>query len=174
MIHTDSPRELDATSAKVAPQASEPSKAATSSPKRVAAKTPGKKPASNKAASAKAAPAKPAVKRPATGAKPAANAQKNAVVAKGKPAAPAKPIKESKSKKPAPKKPKLVRDSFTFPEDDYAMLASLKQRALSVEREIKKSELLRAGLAALMAMSEAALLAALDGVKRIKTGRPAK
>lgn len=86
----------------------------------------------------------------------------------------AKPAKESKTKKAATKKPKLVRDSFTFPEDDYALIAVLKQRALNAGRDIKKSELLRAGLAALAAMSENDLLVAMDGVERIKTGRPSK
>lgn len=67
-----------------------------------------------------------------------------------------------------------MRDSFTFPEDDYALFASLKQRALSAGREIKKSELLRAGLATLTAMSDGDLLTTLDAVERIKTGRPSK
>jgi hypothetical protein len=67
-----------------------------------------------------------------------------------------------------------VRDSFTFPADDYALFASLKHRALNAGREIKKSELLRAGLATLTAMSDGDLLATLDGVERIKTGRPSK
>lgn len=70
------------------------------------------------------------------------------------------------------KKPKVVRDSFTFPESEYALLAALKQRVLQVGREVKKSELLRAGLAALAAMPERDLLAAVDAVERIRTGRP--
>ena len=78
---------------------------------------------------------------------------------------------------PAPaskrKKPKLVRDGFTMPEPDYALLAALKKRALQAGREVKKSELLRAGLRALAAMPEAAYLGALEGVERIKPGRPA-
>ncbi|NMG28176.1 hypothetical protein [Aromatoleum evansii] len=82
--------------------------------------------------------------------------------------------KEGKGKRNGLRKPKLVRDSFTFPEADHARLGELKQRALKSGREIKKSELLRAGLAVLVAMPDAAFLAALDGVERIKTGRPAK
>jgi hypothetical protein len=72
------------------------------------------------------------------------------------------------------KKPKLVRDSFTFPESDYALIASLKLRALAAGNEFKKSEILRAGLAALQAMSDADLTKALGSVERIKTGRPSK
>jgi hypothetical protein len=78
----------------------------------------------------------------------------------------AKPIKE--------KKPKLVRDSFTIPKDEYAVLADLKQRAGKLSAQIKKSELLRAGIKALAAMSDAAFLAALKLVPTIKTGRPTK
>ena len=74
---------------------------------------------------------------------------------------------------PKRKKPKLVRDGFTMPEADYALLAALKKRALQVGREVKKSELLRAGLRALAAMPDAAYLGALEGVERIKPGRPA-
>jgi hypothetical protein len=40
--------------------------------------------------------------------------------------------------------------------------------------QIKKSELLRAGIMALAAMSDSAFVAALKSVPTIKTGRPAK
>lgn len=82
--------------------------------------------------------------------------------------------KESKEKKVAAKKPKLVRDSFTFPETDYAQIAALKQRALNAGREIKKTEVLRAGLALLSGLSDGDLLSALDGIDKLKPGRPAK
>lgn len=84
------------------------------------------------------------------------------------------PPGESKSKKPAPKKPKLIRDSFTIPEADYALFTSLKERALAAGCEIKKSELLRASLSALNALSDAELMTALGAIERIKTGRPKK
>jgi len=70
-------------------------------------------------------------------------------------------------------KPALVRDSFTFPEADYGLIAAIKERALKSGRAVKKSEVLRAGLAVLAALPEAQLEAALDRVERIKTGRPA-
>ena len=84
------------------------------------------------------------------------------------------PEKVAKEGKHAGKKPKLVRDSFTFPAADYALFASLKQRALKAGHEIKKSELLRAGLAALAELSDSALLAAVQAIDRLKPGRPAK
>jgi hypothetical protein len=72
-----------------------------------------------------------------------------------------------------PKKPKLVRDSFTIPKLEYVVLEALKQRATNLTRSVKKSELLRAGIKALAALSDAAFLSALDKVPAIKTGRPA-
>ena len=71
-----------------------------------------------------------------------------------------------------PKKPKLVRDSFTIPKAEYLVLDELKQRAAVLARPVKKSELLRAGIKALAAMADAAFLAALADVPAIKTGRP--
>lgn len=71
------------------------------------------------------------------------------------------------------KKPKLVRDSFTIPKAEYVVLDELKQRANKLSRPVKKSELLRAGLKALAALSDAAFLTALAQVPVIKTGRPA-
>jgi hypothetical protein len=73
-----------------------------------------------------------------------------------------------------PAKLKLVRDSFTMPEAEYAQLAVLKHRALGLAHHAKKSELLRAGIAALVALDDAALLLALQAVPPLKTGRPGK
>lgn len=69
-------------------------------------------------------------------------------------------------------KPKLVRDSFTIPKSEYAVLQALKERALQMKRPTKKSEVLRAGINALKAMSDRAFLAALEAVPSLKTGRP--
>ena len=70
------------------------------------------------------------------------------------------------------KKPKLVRDSFTIPKDEYAVIETLKQRSAALAQPVKKSELLRAGLKVLAAMSDAALRSAVQAVPSIKTGRP--
>ena len=69
---------------------------------------------------------------------------------------------------------KLVRDGFTMPEADYALLKELKNRLHEVRREAKKSELLRAGLQALALLDAKALAAALDRLEPVKTGRPRK
>jgi len=73
----------------------------------------------------------------------------------------------------APKN-KLVRDSFTIPKAEYAVLNELKQRATRLTQPAKKSELLRAGIALLKSLSDPAFLAALAAVPNLKTGRPRK
>lgn len=130
------------------------------------------------------APAKrPAVKAPAgkaviktVAAKKAV--VKKAVVKKADTKAPlAKAIVPTKSEKVAlpqkTKKPKLVRDSFTIPKAEYVVLDDLKQRAAKLTRPAKKSELLRAAIKTLAALSDAAFLTALAQVPALKTGRPA-
>ena len=81
----------------------------------------------------------------------------------------AKPQQETKAKKP-----KLVRDSFTFPKDEYQAIGSLKQKALNLKRNAKKSEILRAGLKLLSSLNDKAFLLALTKVPTLATGRPAK
>ncbi len=67
---------------------------------------------------------------------------------------------------------RLVRDGFTMPETDFALIATLKSRALEARREAKKSELLRAGLRALAALDSKALVATLNKLEPVKIGRP--
>lgn len=69
---------------------------------------------------------------------------------------------------------KVVRDSFTMPQDEYLKIAEIKEAGLKAGVPVKKSEVLRAGLKALVTMSPAQLKAALAGLERIKTGRPKK
>jgi hypothetical protein len=71
-------------------------------------------------------------------------------------------------------KPKLVRDSFTMPKDEYLVISELKDRLTNLKQPAKKSELLRAGIKSLAAMSDAVLKKSLLGVPAVKTGRPAK
>ncbi|WP_429500060.1 hypothetical protein ACQUFY_24250 [Robbsia andropogonis] len=72
------------------------------------------------------------------------------------------------------KKEKVVRDSFTMPKSEYAILTTLKQQCLDAGIAVKKSELLRAGLAALAAMPSVQLVAAVKALETVKTGRPAQ
>lgn len=123
--------------------------------KPVAPKPPVRKaPAAQAASAARAAPAVPA--------------QKRLPVTTGRVA-----TADLSPKPEKPKKPKLVRDSFTIPKSEYAVLESLKQRAAKAGALAKKSEILRAGIKALSAMDDAAFRAAMGAVPAIKTGRPA-
>lgn len=135
---------------------------------KTAAKTPALKASAVKAPLVKVA-VKTAVNKPAAAkpvVKPAAKTVAKTV---------AKPVKATvpAAKPKAAKKPKLVRDSFTIPKAEYLVLDDLKQRAARLAQPVKKSELLRAGIKALAAMSDTALRAALKDVPAIKTGRPA-
>lgn len=84
----------------------------------------------------------------------------------------AKPSGKETAKEPKAKKPKLVRDSFTIPKDEYAVIDTLKERATALAQPVKKSEILRAGLKVLAGLSDNALRSALQAVPSIKTGRP--
>ena len=98
---------------------------------------------------------------------------KSKPTAKTKPAA--KPLESKTVAKDAKtKKPKMVRDSFTFPMAEYSVLDALKLRAAKLGSPAKKTELLRAGVKAIAAMQDAAFLTALKVVPSLKTGRPAK
>lgn len=130
-----------------------------------------------------APPAKAPAKTPAKAARPAPAVSKAAApVAAADPAVTAKSAKQpanagkadKEAKADKAKKPKLVRDSFTIPKAEYAVLDALKERAAKAGAPSKKSELLRAGIKALAGMPDAAFLAAVGAVPAIKTGRPAK
>ena len=132
---------------------------------------------------AKKAPRKSAVKAPAkaksVAAKKPASRPANKTTSAPTRKAPAQPkAKAATSAQPAAetklKKPKLVRDSFTFPKDEYQAIAGLKQKALGLKHSAKKSEILRAGLKLLSSLNDKAFLAALTNVPALKTGRPAK
>ena len=75
---------------------------------------------------------------------------------------------------PVKSKSKLVRDSFTMPQSDFALIGTLKDRALGFRRPTKKSELLRAGLQVLAGLPDEALQSALERLQPLPTGRPKK
>lgn len=77
-------------------------------------------------------------------------------------------------KKTKPEKVKVVRDSYTIPKAEYVQIAALKKRALDLGSEVKKSELLRAGLLLLVSASDAGFRKAISQVPTLKTGRPGK
>ncbi|WP_341892565.1 hypothetical protein [Variovorax sp. YR752] len=132
------------------------------------------KPAVKSTAKAAPKPAAKAATKPA--AKPAAKvAAKPAPKLAANPAAKPAPKPAAPAAKPAkPPKAKLVRDSFTMPQSDFALIAALKDRALGFKRPTKKSELLRAGLQALAGLNDAALQGALNALAPLTPGRPKK
>lgn len=67
---------------------------------------------------------------------------------------------------------KVIRDSFTIPGDEYELIASIKKRCMKAGVSANKSEVLRAGLAALDAMPERELAKVFEGLAKVKTGRP--
>ena len=83
-----------------------------------------------------------------------------------------KPEKKVKKEKKVESKVKVVRDSFTMPQTDYDIIAEIKQKALKAGLHVKKSELLRAGLHVLSALSAAQLKQTMASLEKIKTGRP--
>lgn len=127
-------------------------------------------PVNSTVASSKKAPA--AAKDKPTKAAPAPAAQKTPVLKKGAAVKVAKKADVVTAKDVKTKKPKLVRDSFTIPKDEYVVVETLKQRASALAQPVKKSELLRAGLKVLATLSDNALRTALQAVPSIKTGRP--
>lgn len=151
--------------------AAAPAKAAAipATTKTVAKKTAAKKPAVKKTLIAKPAVAKPIA------AKPVAKATATNSAIKAKPMAKSKPIPKSKpAAKAKPQKIKMERDSFTMPKDEYAQLALLKARLAALGQPAKKSELLRAGIKLLVAMSDNTLKMTMAKIPVIKTGRPKK
>lgn len=116
-------------------------------------------------------PKVPSTKPDAVPAKPKARATK---VKKAEPAKAVakKPAEAKKAKKET--KIKVVRDSFTMPRNEYQKIADIKEACLKAGMHVKKSEVLRAGLQALAALSVPQLKSALGKLDKIATGRPKK
>lgn len=69
---------------------------------------------------------------------------------------------------------RVIRDSFTLPIDDYELIAAIRERCLDASVSVTKSEVIRAGLQALMAMPDTKLLKQVNNVEKIKPGRPGR
>ena len=75
---------------------------------------------------------------------------------------------------PSPAPEKVMRDGFTMPADDYALIAQLQATGLEAGLAVSKSVVLRAGLHALKAMSPDELRQVFAALEKIKPGRPPK
>ena len=86
-----------------------------------------------------------------------------------------KPAPKKAEKKPKKEqKVKVVRDSFTMPQNEYQKIAEIKVICLKAKMHVKKSEVLRAGLKLLAVLNATQLKHALGSLEKIKTGRPQK
>ena len=150
----NTPKPVATASAAAKPSAPTAAKKAPAA-KTVAVKAASSAAPSKKPVAAKTAVSKPAVSKPVTVKKVAAT-------------------KTPAVKAPKAPKLKMERDSFTMPKTEYAQFAVLKDRLVKLGQPAKKSELLRAGIMQLAAMTDAALKAAMAKVPTIKTGRPNK
>lgn len=115
---------------------------------------------------AKASVKKLPVKKSPVRAKVITKAQSNPVIR----AAPKQVVKKPKKEN----KKKVVRDSFTMPQSEYAKIAEIKAIFMKAKMRVKKSEVLRAGLKLLAELNDAQLKRALGSLEKIKTGRPQK
>ena len=61
-----------------------------------------------------------------------------------------------------------------MPDSEYAQIAVLKKRIADFGGKARRSELMRAGIAALAAMNNVELTAIMAGIERIRPGRPKK
>lgn len=69
------------------------------------------------------------------------------------------------------KEGKVVRDSFAMPEPEYELIRELKKRCRGLGVAVKKSELLRAGIAMLDRLSDDRLTQAVSAVASVKSDR---
>lgn len=76
------------------------------------------------------------------------------------------------SQPPAEAPTKVIRDSFTIPESEYELISRIRKRCMKAGVGANKSEVLRAGLAALEAMPDRELTSLFGKLPRVKTGRP--
>lgn len=160
------------------PAAKAVAKSADKPAAKAAAKPAAAKPEAKAAAKSAAKPVNKAAAKPATPvSKPAVKGVKEAKQAKA-----IKPVKVRAPAKVAAVEPvrekaassTLVRDSFTMPAHEYEVLGKVKKACLKAGFEIKKSELLRIGVALISQMDMATLQRVLGDLPQLKTGRPKK
>lgn len=85
---------------------------------------------------------------------------------------PKQEVPEASKTKPA--KIKLVRDSFTMPEAEYAVLGEVKKECLKAGMAVKKSELLRIGVSLVRKLDVKSIKEMVDALPVLKAGRPKK
>lgn len=66
----------------------------------------------------------------------------------------------------------IIRETFSMPPSDSDLIDQLRQRSAAQGVMLNRSEILRAGLAALSTLSDAKLVEIANQVPKMKTGRP--
>lgn len=69
---------------------------------------------------------------------------------------------------------KVVRDSYTMPPKEYGTISRVQKRCLKRGVVVNKSEVVRAGFAALDRMGDRELFELFQGLAKVKTGRPSE
>jgi hypothetical protein len=82
------------------------------------------------------------------------------------------PMSSVPNTKDQTKQERVIRDSFTLPSRDYELIATIQQRCLASALNATKSEVIRAGLHALVEMPEEELIELVSNLEKVKTGRP--
>lgn len=67
---------------------------------------------------------------------------------------------------------KVIRDGFSMPVSDQKLIQDIRTKSIKLGVETNKSEIVRAGLRALMDLPDAKLAGLLKSIPKIKTGRP--
>ncbi len=122
------------------------------------------------AATRKRAATKPTVRNKASS-KPAQHSKK---VAPTKDPVHSKKLANKSPKHAKPSKIKLVHDSFSMPEGEYALLGQVKKSCGIAGIKLKKSDLIRIAIDQLSKMSNAKIAAAKSSLTELKPGRSKK
>ena len=67
---------------------------------------------------------------------------------------------------------KVIRDGFSMPVSDQKLIQDIRTKSIKLGVETNKSEIVRAGLRALMELPDDKLVGLLKSIPKIKTGRP--
>ena len=66
----------------------------------------------------------------------------------------------------------IIRETFSLPPDESARIDAMRMRAAKAGVMLNRSEIIRAGIAALTQLDEAPFLTIANNVPKLKTGRP--
>jgi hypothetical protein len=67
---------------------------------------------------------------------------------------------------------KVIRDSFTMPEEDHGLIERVRHLCLKKMMVVSKSEVLRAGVKLLNTLPEKEIIEHIKALPKVKTGRP--